>query len=208
MPRKNTGMPVEAHPSPKVAENGERLLYVKPQSGLTKSLDDFEIWFGDKYSLRKGEITRAFEAFLDGAPEWLAKGYRIETPFGTFAPKVRLKRQITDPDDIHHDDIELEGVEFQSVKAFTKNIQFAIGSEGFRYVRKPQSSRLLNNMQHLEKALQKCIQEYGYATVANFSFHSGLTSHAARRQLNKWCSGDSPRLQFSRFGRIHVYTEI
>ena len=129
MPRKNTGMPVEAHPSPKVAENGERLLYVKPQSGLTKSLDDFEIWFGDKYSLRKGEITRAFEAFLDGAPEWLAKGYRIETPFGTFAPKVRLKRQITDPDDIHHDDIELEGVEFQSVKAFTKNIQFAIGSE-------------------------------------------------------------------------------
>jgi nucleoid DNA-binding protein len=111
MPRKNTGMPVEAHPSPKVAENGERLLYVKPQSGLTKSLDDFETWFGDKYSLRKGEITRAFEAFLDAAPEWLAKGYRIETPFGSFAPKVRLKRQVTDPDDIYHDDIELEGDE-------------------------------------------------------------------------------------------------
>jgi hypothetical protein len=37
MPRKKTGMPFEAHPSPKVAENGEKLLYVKPQSGLVRT---------------------------------------------------------------------------------------------------------------------------------------------------------------------------
>ncbi len=176
MPRKKTGMPFEAHPSPKVAENGEKLLYVKPQSGLVRTLSEFEMWFHDKFSLRQGDMNRVFEAMLDGAPEWFAAGYRIETPIGTFSPKLKLKRQVI--------------------------------RDGFRYVRKPQSNRLLNNQQHLEKALQQCIKERGYATVASFAAHSGLTDHSARRQLDKWCYGDNPKLQFSRFGRIHIYTEI
>jgi hypothetical protein len=87
-------------------------------------------------------------------------------------------------------------------------MEYAVVRDGFRYVRKPQSNRLLNNQQHLEKALQQCIKEHGYATVASFAAHSGLTDHSARRQLDKWCYGDNPKLQFSRFGRIHIYTEI
>ena len=208
MPRKKTGLPFEAHPSPKVAENGEKLLYVKPLSGMVRTLDEFERWFKDKYSFRQGDATRVFDAMLDGGPEWLAQGYRIETPIGTFAPKLRLKRQVTNPDDIRHDDVELEGIEFLPSKSFTKNLMHAIASDGFRYVRKPQSSRLLNNEQHLEKALQKCIGELGYATVASFAFHSGLTDYSARRQLDRWCYGNCPKLQMSRFGRIHIYTEI
>ena len=69
MPRKKTGMPFEAHPSPKVTENGEKLLYVKPQSGLVRTLSEFEMWFHDKFSLRQGDMNRVFEAMLDGAPE-------------------------------------------------------------------------------------------------------------------------------------------
>ena len=201
-------MPFEAHPSPKNAENGEKLLYVKPQSGLVRTLDEFETLFKDKYSLRQGDMERVFDAMLDGVPEWLAMGYRIETPIGFFAPKLKLKRQITNPDDIQHDDVELESIEFLPTKSFIKNLEYAIGSDGFRYVRKPQSNRLLNNLQHLENALQKCIQEHGYATVASFAAYSGLTDHSARKQLNKWCYGDHPILQISRFGRIHIYTEI
>lgn len=208
MPRKKTGMPFEAHPSPKVTENGEKLLYVKPQSGLVRTLSEFEMWFHDKFSLRQGDMNRVFEAMLDGAPEWFAAGYRIETPIGTFSPKLKLKRQVTDPDDISHDDVELDGIEFQPSKSFIKNMEYAVVRDGFRYVRKPQSNRLLNNQQHLEKALQQCIKEHGYATVASFAAHSGLTDHSARRQLDKWCYGDNPKLQFSRFGRIHIYTEI
>ena len=199
MPRKKTGMPFEAHPSPKVAENGEKLLYVKPQSGLVRTLSEFEMWFHDKFSLRQGDMNRVFEAMLDGAPEWFAAGYRIETPIGTFSPKLKLKRQVTDPDDISHDDVELDGIEFQPSKSFIKNMEYAVVRDGFRYVRKPQSNRLLNNQQHLEKALQQCIKEHGYATVASFAAHSGLTDHSARRQLDKWCYGDNPKLQFSRF---------
>lgn len=207
MPRKKTGMPFEAHPSPKDAGNGEKLFYVKPQSGLVRTLDEFDTWFKDKYSLRKGDATRVFEAILDGAPEWLAMGYRIETPIGTFAPKLKLKRQVTNPDDIRHDDVELEGIEFLPTKSFIKNLKYATSS-GFRYVRKPQSTKLLNNQLHLEKALQKCIQEQGFATVASFAAHSGLTDHSARKQLNKWCYGDIPKLQMSRYGKIHIYTEV
>ena len=206
--KEETGMPFEAHPSPKVAENGEKLLYVKPQSGLVRTLSEFEMWFHDKFSLRQGDMNRVFEAMLDGAPEWFAAGYRIETPIGTFSPKLKLKRQVTDPDDISHDDVELDGIEFQPSKSFIKNMEYAVVRDGFRYVRKPQSNRLLNNQQHLEKALQQCIKEHGYATVASFAAHSGLTDHSARRQLDKWCYGDNPKLQFSRFGRIHIYTEI
>ena len=208
MPRKKTGMPFEAHPSPKVAENGEKLLYVKTQSGLVRTLSEFEMWFHDKFSLRQGDMNRVFEAMLDGAPEWFAAGYRIETPIGTFSPKLKLKRQVTDPDDITHDNVELDGIEFQPSKSFIKNMEYAVVRDGFRYIRKPQSNRLLNNQQHLEKALQQCIKERGYATVASFAAHSGLTDHSARRQLDKWCFGDNPKLQFSRFGRIHIYTEI
>ena len=57
MPRKKTGMPFEAHPSPKVAENGEKLLYVKTQSGLVRTLSEFEMWFHDKFSLRQGDMN-------------------------------------------------------------------------------------------------------------------------------------------------------
>ena len=201
-------MPFEAHPSPKVAENGEKLLYVKTQSGLVRTLSEFGMWFHDKFSLRQGDMNRVFEAMLDGAPEWFASGYRIETPIGTFSPKLKLKRQVTDPDDISHDDVELDGIEFQPSKSFIKNMEYAVVRDGFRYIRKPKSNRLLNNRQHLEKALQQCIKERGYATVASFAAHSGLTDHSARRQLDKWCYGDSPKLQFSHFGRIHIYTEI
>ena len=148
MPRKKTGMPFEAHPSPKVAENGEKLLYVKTLSGLVRTLSEFEMWFHDKFSLRQGDMNRVFKAMLDGAPEWFAAGYRIETPIGTFSPKLKLKRQVTDTDDISHDDVELDGIEFQPSKSFIKNMEYAVVRDGFRYVRKPQSNRLLNNQQH------------------------------------------------------------
>ncbi len=104
--------------------------------------------FHDKFSLRQGDMNRVFKAMLDGAPEWFAAGYRIETPIGTFSPKLKLKRQVTDTDDISHDDVELDGIEFQPSKSFIKNMEYAVVRDGFRYVRKPQSNRLLNNQQH------------------------------------------------------------
>ena len=209
MPRKKTGMPFEAHPSPLKAENGENLLYVKPLSGRTRTIQDMENLYADKYSLRRGDMTRVFDAFFEIAARWMADGYRIETPIGTFAPKIRLKRQVTDPDEVKHDDVELEGIDYQSIKPFEKELRLEIGSDGFRYIHKPVSSRLMSNMQYMEKALRKSIDANdGYTTVSSFAFYSGLTQHSARKQLNRWCYGDNPKLQRSRFGHAIIYTEI
>ena len=202
-------MPFEAHPSPLKAENGEKLLYVKPLSGRTRTIQDIENLYADRYSLRKGDMLRAFDAFMDIASQWMAEGYRIETPIGTFAPKIKLKRHVTDPDEIQHDDVELDGIDYQSIKPFEKALKYKIGVDGFRYVRKPTSSKLMSNLQHMEKALRRSIEaNKGYTTVSSFALYSGLTEHSARNQLNKWCYGDSPKLQRSRFGHAIIYTEI
>jgi len=209
MPRKKNGMPFEAHPTPQKDAKGESLLYVTPQSGLKRTLHELETYFGDKYSIRSGEMTRMFEAFMEAAPIWMAEGYRIETPIGTFSAKIELKRDITNPDDIKHDDVAFKGIDFRPTKQFEKELKYAIGSDGFRYVRKPTSSRILNNLQHLEEALQKSIKaNKGYTTVASFARYSHLTEHSARKQLNRWCCGDSPKLQKSRISHAHIYTEI
>ena len=47
--------------------------------------------------LRYGELGRAFDAFIRVAGRYLAEGYRIDTPIGSFAPKLSLTKQVTDP---------------------------------------------------------------------------------------------------------------
>lgn len=198
MPRKKNGMPFEAHPSPMKAENGENLLYVKPKSGLKMTLDDIESWCLGHNALRKGDMMRTFDAFMDGAAYWMSRGFRIETPIGTFSPKIGLKRKETNPDNIKHDDVELQGIDYQSTKPFEKELEKEIGSDGFRYVRVPVSSRIMNNQEHLEKALQESLKaNNGYTTVRSFSYYSGLTEHSARKQLDHWCYGNNPKLQMS-----------
>ena len=209
MPRKKNGMPFEAHPTPQKDVNGESLLYVTPQSGLKRSLHDLESYFGDRYSLRKGDMARVFDAFMDAAPQWMAEGFRIETPIGTFSAKIELKRDITNPDDIKHDDVEPKGIDFRPSKQFEKELKINIGSDGFRYVRKPTSSRIMNNIQHLEEALRKSIKaNNGYTTVASFALYSHLTEYSARKQLDHWCYGDNPKLKMSCISHAHIYTEI
>ena len=209
MPRKKNGMPFEAHPSPMKAENGENLLYVKPKSGLKMTLDDIESWCLGHNALRKGDMMRTFDAFMDGAAYWMSRGFRIETPIGIFSPKIGLKRKETNPDNIKHDDVELQGIDYQSTKPFEKELEKEIGSDGFRYVRVPVSSRIMNNKEHLEKALQESLKaNNGYTTVRSFSYFSGLTEHSARKQLDHWCYGNNPKLQMSRVAHAHIYTEI
>ena len=209
MPRKMNGMPFEAHPSPQKDENGNSLLYVTPQSGLKRTLRDMENYFSDQYSLRHGDMTRVFMAFMEAAPKWMAGGFRIETPIGTFSAKIELKRDITNPDDIKHTDVELKGIDFRPSKEFEKELKISIGSDGFRYIRKPTSSRILNNIQHLEEALHKSIKaNNGYTTVASFAMYSHLTEYSARKQLDHWCYGDNPKLKMSPVSHAHIYTEI
>ena len=120
-----------------------------------------------------------------------------------------MKRKETDPDNIKHDDVELLGIDYQSAKPFEKELKSEIGSDGFCYVRVPVSSRIMNNLKYLEKALQESLKaNNGYTTVSSFSYYSGLTEHSARKQLDRWCTGNNPKLQMTRIAHAHIYTEI
>ena len=48
MPRKTNGMPFEIHPSPKKAENGKNILYVRPRSRQKITMEQLEYPFGEQ----------------------------------------------------------------------------------------------------------------------------------------------------------------
>ena len=94
MPRKNCGMWYEVHPTPVKGDNGRNIMYVRPKSGMKLTMKQLEEYCEHINALRYGELSRAFDAFLRVAGRFLAEGYRIDTPIGSFAPKLSLAKQI------------------------------------------------------------------------------------------------------------------
>ena len=100
MPRKKGGMPFEVHPTPAKGKDGRNIVYVRPAMRdklLMKGVDEF---CSRNYGLRFGELDPRLRLFQMAAAELMAMGYRIDTPIGSFAPRLKLTREITDPDDV------------------------------------------------------------------------------------------------------------
>jgi len=207
MPRKNKGMWYEVHPTPVKGEDGKNLVYVRPKSGLKMTMKQLESYCERNYSLRYGEMSRAFDMFIRAAGWFLAEGYRIETPIGTFAPKLSLAKQITDPDMVKDRDVRLEGVEYNPGKLWDKEIDKWL--DGFRRWQNPDTQEILADKEKLEQIMRDCIQQHhGYITAGMFSRASGLTLYSARKQLNEWTKGDVPLLLKTPRGKEHIYTEL
>ena len=111
MPRKNKGMWYEVHPTPMKGNDGKNLVYVRPRSGMKLTLKELEDYCSRNYGLRYGELSRAFDVFLRAAGEYLARGYRIDTPIGSFAPKLSLTKQVTSADEVRDRDVRFDGVD-------------------------------------------------------------------------------------------------
>ena len=191
MPRKNSGMWYEVHPTPVKGEDGKNLVYVRPKSGQKLTMKELEEKCEDYNALRYGELSRAFDAFIRVAGRFLAEGYRIETPIGSFAPKLSLTKQVTDASEVKDRDVRLEGVEYNPGKLWDREIQ------------------ILADKEKLEQVMRECIQRHhGYITAGIFSRASGLTLYSARKQLNEWTKGDNPKLLMTPRGKEHIYTEI
>ena len=210
MTRKKSGMPFEVYPTPAKGKDGGYILFAKPAGGrfmrITEEQIDNHV---AKYSmLNRGQMKQVFEEFKHWAAEMLAKGYRIDTPIGSFAPKLRMKGEFTDPAKVGHDDLELDGVDYTPGKIWHE----AIGEwmhDGFHKVDRPDASKLLADKERLEQLMRDTIQRHGGAITANiFSIVSGLTYYSARKLLDEWTKGDSPKLQKTRFGQSYIYTEI
>ena len=207
MPRKNSGMWYEVHPTPVKGDDGKNLLYVRPKSGLKITMKELEDYCERINALRYGELSRAFDAFIRAAGRFLAEGYRIDTPIGSFAPRLSLTKQVTNPDEVKDRDVRLDGVEYNPDKLWNEAMKK--WHDGFRRYDNPNTQELMANKDKLEQMMRECIEKHnGYITAGMFSRYSGLTLYSARKQLNEWTKGDNPKLLKTRMGKEHIYTEI
>ena len=206
MPRKKKGMKFELLPGPSKGEDGKPLLYPHPAIGRKWSmrwLDDF----CNKYrGMSKGELMRVFEAFLDVAAIHMADGSRIETPLGSFAPKLKIKGDFTDPAKVKHDDVYFAGIEFNPSKRFFQELDNRL-EDGFLKATDPNGERPEPDEASLEEALQKSLRK-GYTTITTFSYLSGLKYKTAQRYLNNLCKSEIPRLQRYKDGNAWHYKAI
>ena len=197
----------EVHPTPMKGADGKNLVYVRPKSGLKFDMKQLEEYCERTNYLRYGELTRALDAFVRAASRFLAEGYRIDTPIGSFAPKLSLTKQVTNADEVKDRDVRLEGVEYNPGKLWDREIKNWM--DGFRRYHNPDTQEILADQKQLEQVMRDCIkQHHGYITAGMFARASGLTLYSARKQLNEWTKGDTPKLLMTLQGKEHIYTEI
>ena len=197
----------EVHPTPVKGADGKNLVYVRPKSGMKLSMKELEDYCERNYSLRYGELSRAFDVFVRVAGRFLAEGYRIDTPIGSFAPKLSLAKQMTDANEVKDRDVRLDGVEYNPGKLWEKEIKKWL--DGFRRFQNPDTKEILADKNKLEQEMRECIQRNnGYITAGMFARYTGLTLYSARKQLDEWTKGQNPKLLMTPRGKEHIYTEI
>jgi len=206
MPRKKTGFLYEVYPTPAKGSDGGNIVYARPARGMKLSIEAVDNYCATHHSLRSGQVKLVMDEFLKAAAALMAQGYRIDTPIGSFAPKLALKREITNPDDVKDSDVVLDGVEYIPGKHWDKAISKWL-FDGFTRADNPNTQELLKDTEHLEHALKESLKP-GYTTTKRFAYLSGLTLYTARKVLEAWTQGESPKLMRSKIGQMHIYTEI
>ena len=191
MPRKTDGIEFEIHPRPTKGEDGKPLLYVRPAKGRKKSFKELETFCNKYRNMRPGELQMAFDVIKDVVGLWLSDGYRVETPIGSFAPKLKLLGEHTDPKTIHGRDIRYAGIEFIPAKEFIK--EGGNNREGYRKSQEPVGNSQMYDKQAMDEALRRSMK-LGYVTIPDFMVFSGLKRDSAKSYLDSLCEGDHPRL--------------
>ncbi len=130
MPRKTDGIEFEIHPRPTKGEDGKPLLYVRPAKGRKKTFKELDSFCTNYRSLRTGELQMVFDVVKDVVGLWLSDGYRVETPIGSFAPKLKLLGEHTDPKTIRGRDVRYAEIEFIPAKEFVR--EGGNNCEGYR----------------------------------------------------------------------------
>ena len=195
--------------SPKKGKDGRNIVFVRPEGGPRMKITAEQMdAYCTKYSMmRSGELQLVLQEFMHWAAEWLVKGYRVETPLGSFAPKLRLKREITDPDEVSDRDVELDGIEYTPGKLWDEHLEYWM-HDGFKKSERRYSNEPLADMDKMEQTLHDLLNQQGFVTVNSFKLNTGLTYHSARKLLNEWTEGENPKLLKTRQGPTYIYTEI
>lgn len=205
MPRKTDGIEFELHPSPKKDQDGKPLLYARLSSKKKLTFKQLEHYSMEHNHASKGELEACFTKFIKSASLWFYEGYRVETPIGSFAPKLKLMGEHTDPKTVTGRDIRFDGVEFIPSKDFIE--QVCQNKLGFRRREEAVGNSQMHDPQAMEEALRKSLWE-GFTTVSKFKFYSQLKRDSAQRYLDSLTEGDHPRLRRSKSGKSYIYFPI
>ena len=130
MPRKTDGILFELQPRPTKGDDGKPLLYAQPVVEHKYDIDAIDDFCAKYRHTSKGEIRHLFDLFSEVATMWLRQGNRVETPFGSLAPKLKLLGEHTDPDKVTGRDVMYAGIEFIPSKQFVKDADCS--ADGFR----------------------------------------------------------------------------
>ena len=203
MPRKTNGIVFELHPGPKHDEEGRPLLYARPASGQKKTMKQLDDFCAEYRNLQKGEMERLFNLFLDVAGRWLSQGYRVETPIGSFALKLKLTGDHSDPDRVTGRDIIYNGVEFTP----SKELVTLAGNnhEGYRKKDGTVGNNQMYDPQAMEEALRRSLA-LGYTSIKTFMYFSGLKRDSAQKFLDGLCKGEDARLIRVQNGKGYIYS--
>jgi len=203
MPRKTDGILFELHPGPSKGDDDKPLLYAKPVIQRKHDVDDIDAFCAKYRNASVGEMRRFFTLLEDLTTMWLREGHRVETPFGTFAPKLKLIGKHTDPEKVKGRDVEYAGVEFIPSKKFVKDADCS--RDGFRCKKGCVGNSQILDTEAMETALRNSTRN-GYITIKSFQYHSGLKYNSAKNYLDSLCTGDNPKLSRYRDGRVWHYT--
>ena len=166
-------------------------MYVRPAGGRKLSMKALEDYCDKFYGIRFGELSRAMDVFMRAAAELMARGYRIDTPIGSFAPRLKLVREVTDVNDVKARDVKFDGVDYNPGKRWNEHLEK--WTDGFQPAHNPDTQRLMADQQLMDNSLKECLTRFkGYITVGIFARQSGLTYYSARKQLEQWTKGDNP----------------
>ncbi|MBP3766733.1 MAG: hypothetical protein J6I31_00420 [Prevotella sp.] len=206
MPRKKYGLEFELHPQPKKGDDGKALLYAHVASKFKYTMRRVDEWCHEHRGQHPGEMTRYFESFLDVAAVLMCDGSRVETPIGSFAPKLKITGNFTDPDQVGHDDVRLSGIEFIPSKRFVKELENHIYF-GFLKKKEVVERHLVTDPAELDAILDRCLRP-GYTTAKIFSYYSGQGYRTALRYLDNRCKEENPKIRRRKEGNTVLYKPV
>lgn len=204
MPRKTDGILFELHPRPTNGEDGKPLLYARPIAPYKKTMADVKAACEHR-GMNSGLIEVAFETFMDVCSGWLAEGFRVETPLGTFSPKIKLEGEFTDPAKVQGKDVKYAGIDIAPSKRFVK----VVGGKqrGFRKKETAVGNAQMGDEVFMAEALRRSMR-LGFTTIRSFMVESGLRYGSAQHYLNALCTGEQPMLRQQKIGGVLHYFPI
>ena len=201
MPRKTDGMPFELHPRPTKGKDGKPLLYARPAAPQKRTIKDVKNFCALR-GVNSGIIDVAFETFIDVCSRWLAEGYRVETPLGTFSPKIKLEGDFTEPSKVQGKDVKYVGIDITPSKRFVKEVR--IHQKGFHRKVNQVGNAQMHDEAFMAEALRRSMKA-GFTTIRTFMAVSGLKYHSAQRYLDHLCLGENPILKQQKIGGSYHY---